>query len=207
MARPIRPVPMIAMVLPVTSSPRKGRYGCQKPHLFSRVRCSAVHSLSRQRAQHEKGEFRGGFGEHIRSVSKRNLVPVGVGAVDVVEAHGDLGDNFQFPLARFEHLGIDGVAQSSNQPIDAGLHFFDHQALRRRLRLRVHFDLVSPLAKQIDRLTDIASGKDAKFVGHGSPRSDFDCSFAGCGFHQAENFQRVALLMNFFSYSPNTTRG
>src|SRR5215470_18081736 len=42
-ASPIRPVPITATVLPVTSSPKNGKYGCQNPHLFSRVRCSACH--------------------------------------------------------------------------------------------------------------------------------------------------------------------
>src|SRR5207244_2005852 len=34
-ARPIRPVPITAMVLPVTSSPRNGRNGCHDGHLCS----------------------------------------------------------------------------------------------------------------------------------------------------------------------------
>src|SRR5579859_526743 len=42
-ASPILPVPITATVLPVTSSPRNGMYGCQYPHWFSRVRCSAAH--------------------------------------------------------------------------------------------------------------------------------------------------------------------
>src|SRR2546425_4942385 len=37
-ACPIRPVPMTAAVLAVTSSPRKGRYGCQAVHRFSLTR-------------------------------------------------------------------------------------------------------------------------------------------------------------------------
>ena len=44
-ARPMRPVPMMAMVLPVTSSPRNGRNGCQEGHFCSRTRCSLCHIL------------------------------------------------------------------------------------------------------------------------------------------------------------------
>src|SRR6266478_3452050 len=40
MARPMRPVPMIAIVLPVTSSPRNGRNGCHDGHFCSRTRRS-----------------------------------------------------------------------------------------------------------------------------------------------------------------------
>ena len=44
-ARPIRPVPMTAMVLPVTSSPRNGRKGCQDGHFCSRTSRSLCHIL------------------------------------------------------------------------------------------------------------------------------------------------------------------
>ena len=43
-ACPMRPMPMMAIVLPVISSPKNGRYGCQNPHRFSRTSLSAVHS-------------------------------------------------------------------------------------------------------------------------------------------------------------------
>ena len=44
-ARPMRPVPMMAMVLPVTSSPRNGRNGCHDGHFWSRTRRSLAYIL------------------------------------------------------------------------------------------------------------------------------------------------------------------
>ena len=44
-ARPMRPVPMIATVLPVTSSPRNGRNGCHDGHFCSRTNRSLCHIL------------------------------------------------------------------------------------------------------------------------------------------------------------------
>ena len=84
--------------------------------------------FSRQGAHHEKCEFRGGLGEYVRGVGEGNLVAVGIGAVDVVEAHGKLGHNFQFAFARLEYFGVNGIAQGSDEPVDAGFHFLDNQA-------------------------------------------------------------------------------
>src|SRR5262249_47448214 len=42
-ARPMRPVPMTAMVLPVTSSPRNGRNGCHEGHFCLRTSRSLCH--------------------------------------------------------------------------------------------------------------------------------------------------------------------
>ena len=44
-ASPMRPVPMIAMVLPVTSSPRNGRNGCHDGHFCSRTSRSLAYIL------------------------------------------------------------------------------------------------------------------------------------------------------------------
>ena len=44
-ARPMRPVPMTAIVLPVTSSPRNGRNGCHDGHFCSRTSRSLCHIL------------------------------------------------------------------------------------------------------------------------------------------------------------------
>ena len=44
-ARPIRPVPITAMALPVTSSPRNGRNGCHDGHFCSRTKRSLCHIL------------------------------------------------------------------------------------------------------------------------------------------------------------------
>ena len=128
--------------------------------------------FSSQRAHHEKRKFRGGFGKHVRGVGERNLVAIGIGAVDVVEAHGDLRHNFQRPFARLKHFGVDWITQRGDQPIHPGLHFLDDDALRRRFRLGIYFDVVSPLAQQFNRFTDIASRKHPKFPGHSSLESE-----------------------------------
>src|ERR1700733_15831302 len=122
--------------------------------------------LAGQHAEHEKGELSSGFGEHIRGVGKRNLIAVGVGAIDVVEAHGKLGNNFQRVLAGVENFSVDGIAQRGDQAVDAGFHLVDNEAFRGRLGLRVDFDFITAVAQQIDGWSDIAGGKDAEFVRH-----------------------------------------
>src|SRR5205814_9727378 len=42
-ARPMRPVPTMPIILPVTSSPRNGRNGCHDGHLCSRTSRSLCH--------------------------------------------------------------------------------------------------------------------------------------------------------------------
>ena len=111
-------------------------------------------------------------------MGERNLVAVGVGAVDVVETDGELRDDFQralagFILTRTEDFGVDGIAQGGDQAVDTGLHFFDNQTLRRRFRLGINLDFVTALAQQVDRFSDIASGKDAKMFVHEFPSASF----------------------------------
>ena len=40
--------------------------------------------------------------------------------VDVVETHGDVGDDLQRRAGRVEHLGVDGVGEQTDQRIFAG---------------------------------------------------------------------------------------
>src|SRR3954471_14552083 len=83
--------------------------------------------LARERSQHEEGELGGSFGENVSSIGERNLVAVGICAVNVVEADGDLGDDFQVPLPRFKDFAIDLVAKSCDQAVNAGADFFNNQ--------------------------------------------------------------------------------
>ena len=94
------------------------------PFVFAGQVLGSPHAAG-ERAHHEEGKFCGGFGENVCSVSEWNLVAVGVGAVDIVEAYGNLGDDFEIAFAGFEDLGVNRVAQSGDQAIDSRLHFFD----------------------------------------------------------------------------------
>ena len=100
-------------------------------------------------------------------MGKRNLVAVGVGAVNVVEAHRNLGDDFQLPLACLKNLSVNRIAQGRDQPVNPRLHLFDDQALRRRLRLGVDFNFISTLTQEINRIPDVTGCKDTNCVGHG----------------------------------------
>ena len=92
-----------------------------------------------------------------------NFVAVGVGAIDVVETHRDLRDNFESALAGLENLSINGVTQSGDQAINSLLNFFDDQLFRRRLRAGIDFELVLALAKYVfGFVADVAGGVNAK---------------------------------------------
>ena len=71
--------------------------------------------LAGQHAQHEEGELRSGFGENVGRMGERNLIAIGVGAIDIVKSDGNLGHNFQRVLAGFEDLGINRIAQRGDQ--------------------------------------------------------------------------------------------
>ena len=97
-----------------------------------------------------------------------NLVAVGVGTIDVVEAHGNLGHDFQISLAGLEHFGVDGIAQGRDQSIDAGFHLLDDQALGRRRRLRIDLEIIASLAQQVEGgVPNVAGGENTEFFGHG----------------------------------------
>jgi hypothetical protein len=111
-------------------------------------------------AQHEESEFGGGFGQDIGGIGERDLVLVGVGAVDVVEADRDLRHDFQPDLPCFEYLRIDRIAQRGNQAVDAAADFFQDQLLRRRLGPGIDLDLIAALAQQVNRFPDVAKTRN-----------------------------------------------
>src|SRR5580698_3146437 len=80
------------------------------PLVVAREMFGGPHS-SRQHAHHEERKFGSGFSQDVGSVGEGNLVAIGIGAVDVVEADGILRHDFEMTLAGFENLGIDGIAQ------------------------------------------------------------------------------------------------
>ena len=122
--------------------------------------------FSCQSAHHEEREFRGGFSQHVCGMSEGNLVPVGIGAIDVVESNCNLRHHSQFPFSCFEHFGVDRIAQGGNQTVNSRLHFLQHEALRRRLRFRIHFHLVATFPQPVKRVADVARSKHSKFLGH-----------------------------------------
>ncbi len=70
-------------------------------------------------AHDKEGEFCGGFGEDIGRMSERNLVAVGVGAIDVVEAYRNLRYDPKRMLAGFEDFGVDSIAKRGDQTVDS----------------------------------------------------------------------------------------
>jgi len=157
----MRPVPMMAMVLPVTSSPRNGRNGCHDQVL------ARIH-FARQHAQHKKSELGRRFGEHVGGVREWDFVFVGVGTVDVVEADRDLCHDLERVFACFKNLGVDGIAERCDQPVDAALHFVDDQLLRRRFGTLENLQLVAALAQAVlGGIADAGGGKDSFLGDHG----------------------------------------
>ena len=112
------------------------------------------------------------FGKDVGGVGKRNLVAIGICAIDVVETNGNLGHNLQPAFARFKQFGIHLVAQSGNQAIDTRLYFFKNQFLWGRFRLRIDFDLVTTFPQQIERFPEVGGGKNTEFLAH-------DCLWVG----------------------------
>src|SRR5947207_10662967 len=85
--------------------------------------------LACYRANHEKRELSRSFGERVSRVREWNFVAVGVSAIDVVEAHGNLRYNFQLALAGFEHLSVNGITQRGDEAVNAAFHLLDNQLL------------------------------------------------------------------------------
>ncbi len=65
----------------------------RRPLLFPHQAFTLPH-LTREHPHHEKRELGGRFGKHVGGVGERNLVLVGVSAVDVVEPDRDLRHDF-----------------------------------------------------------------------------------------------------------------
>src|SRR5204863_4326237 len=119
----------------------------------------ALPHLARQHSHHEKSELGGRFGKHVGGVREWDLVFVGVGAVDVVEADSDLRHGLERALSCFEDLGVDGIAQRGDQAVDAALHFLVEQLLRRRLGALENVELIAALAQTVlGRITDARGG-------------------------------------------------
>ena len=123
--------------------------------------------LARHAPEDQQAKLRRGFGENVGGVGEGNLVAVGVGAVDVVKAYGVLRHHFQRPTPRLENFGVDRVAQRGDEPVDAGAHLLDDQALGRRLDLVVDLDLVAAPAQEVKGVAaNIAGGEnpEARFA-------------------------------------------
>src|SRR5437588_5705278 len=74
------------------------------PLVFAGEMFSRPH-LAREGAHHKKRELGGSFGEHVGGVGEWDFVTVRVGAIDVVEADRNLGDDFKSSFSGFEHFG------------------------------------------------------------------------------------------------------
>ena len=87
------------------------------PFVFTQKMLCRPH-LPGQRAQHEEGKLCRSFSEHVGGMDERNLIAVGVGAIDVVKADSNLRHHSEFSLARLEYFSVDGVTQGGNQAVD-----------------------------------------------------------------------------------------
>ena len=112
-------------------------------------------------SQDKEGKLGRGFSENVGCVGERDLVAVGIGAVDVVEADGNLGDDLELSLPCFKNLGIDLVAKSGDEAVDSALCFFYDERFGRGFRAWVDLNIVSALAQHLDRVADVAGRKDA----------------------------------------------
>src|SRR5262249_2265161 len=121
---------------------------------------------AREVTHYEKSELGGGFSKNLSRIGKWNVVTVSVSTIDVVEPDSVLRHYFQMSLARFEDLGVDGIAKGGNETIDSGFNFVDDQALRWSLGVGIEFDFVASLAKQVEGGADIGGGGNAEFIGH-----------------------------------------
>src|ERR1700681_3150579 len=119
-----------------------------------------------QSPHQEKGKLGSRLRKHVRGICKRNFIFVGVGAVDIVESNGELRHNSECALSGRKNLGIDGIAQSSNQSVNARLHLFDDQTLRRRFGLGIDLKVVTFFAKNVKGVANIAGRKNADSLAH-----------------------------------------
>src|SRR4030095_13913653 len=131
-AKPMRPVPMMAMVLPVTSSPRKGRNGCHEGHFCSRTRRSLAYILRASMPSMRKAN------SAVASVSTSAVCVTGTLYL-LASARSMLCKPTALcptPLvglvAHFQLSGLAGSAERLSQPVDAALPFLDDKLLRRR---------------------------------------------------------------------------
>ena len=121
-----------------------------------------------ERAHQKEGKLGCRFGQDVGGMSERDFVLVGIGAIDVVKANGDLCDHFERACPGSEDLGVDRIAQSGDQAIHAGLHLFNNQAFRRSFRPGIDFHVVSLVAKNVEGISDVGGGKNAGSLAHGA---------------------------------------
>ena len=108
-----------------------------------------VPQFARERSQNKECELGGSLGENVRSVGERNFVAIGIGAVDVVESNGQLGDNLQRAFPCLEDLGVDLVADGRDESVHSGAQLLENHLLRRRLRMRIDLDLIFAVAQYV----------------------------------------------------------
>src|SRR5208283_482103 len=120
----------------------------------------------------EEGELRSGLSENVSGVGEWDLVPVGVGAIDVVESHRVLRHNLEGAFARLENLSVNFVAQGGDEAVNTAAHFFDDQASWRRLRIGIDLQLITALAQAIEgSIANVGGGEDTEFFRcHASPQ-------------------------------------
>ena len=123
----------------------------------------ALPHFARENAHHKKSELGGRFRQHVSRVREWDFVSIGVGAVDVVESHCDLRHDLECSLPGFKYFGVDWIAQSGDQAVDAALYFFDDQLLRRRFRPLVNFEIIAALAHTVlGRVANARRGEHAE---------------------------------------------
>ena len=96
----------------------------RRPLLFAHQTLTLPH-FACEHAHHEKRKLSSRFSQHVGGVCERDFVFVGVGAIDVVEPHGDLRHDLERPLPCFKHFGVNRIAQSGDQAVYAAIHFLD----------------------------------------------------------------------------------
>src|SRR5208283_4357406 len=121
-------------------------------------------------SQCEERELSRGFGEHIGGVGEGNSAAVGVSAINTVKPDRVLRYGFERAFARLENFGVNLVAQGGDEAVNAAVDLLDDEALRRRLRIGIDLDLITPLAQAIKGgLTYIGRGEDTElFLWHAS---------------------------------------
>ncbi len=166
-ASPMRPVPMMAMVLPVTSSPRNGKYGCHAPHFCSLHQPLALPQLARQAAHDEKSELGGRFREHVGACCVKGMwYRLASARLMLSKPTASCATTFKRAFARFKNLGVDLIAQRGDQRVDAARQLSRRSGVfGRRPRDRDTPPVVAALAQQLDCLwTDVAGGKNTERI-------------------------------------------
>ena len=164
---PIRPIPRTASVRSRHLVPEPRQVGVPgRPLARAHLHLGRVEP-ARDRAHHEEGVLGGGVGEDVRGVGVGDPVTVRGRAVDVVDAHRDLGDDAE-PRGRpgREDLLVDRVPEGGDEGGDPRADLLEDERLRGRLDLVVDLDLPPALAEAVQGgLADVAGDVDP--VGHG----------------------------------------